>query len=209
MTRLLLAALVVPAVAAAHPAGFRHRHSWPAYREFERPPRDRVHFFLGGGVLVAPVLYQQAPDRRRPGRAGPGGGGALLGGVRVGPVLALEFGYAETVHETDEGAAPEIDQLLDLRSVDFTFKLHVPTRAVVEPFFLLGLGGAVLADQRETLATGGSVDAGAGLDVWVHPNLTLGARVRLRRTTLETAYGQGSDVALGVLAAGLDVTGHF
>ncbi len=205
---LLIALLAATRSAAAHQVDYAHVH--PA-EYYERPPRERVHAYLGGGALVAPVARQDLPRLAGDADATVGAGGTIFGGVRLGPVFAVEVDYVRTHHGTDEGGSPAEDRVLAIEAVDFALKLHVPTRALVEPYFQLALGGAVLGDAQGRLAEGGSFALGGGVDLWLHPSLTVGARALYRSAALHepdrSTRGDGAFVS--VVAVDLNFQVHF
>lgn len=203
MRRAGALALLCSAPALARPAPFPHAHPVDYY---DLPPRERLHGYIGAGAHAAPIVGSELPGDTGGPEATHGAGGSVFGGVRFGPVVAIEFGYTASYFGTNEQDRAARDQLLSLQSFDFGVKIHAPTGRLVEPYVQLSVGGAVLGDAFGNLAEGNAFAAGLGADFWLHPNLTVGARALYRAHLLsEPGPGvAGDDTFISFVGLGLD-----
>lgn len=146
--------------------------------------KGRPHFYLGvrGGGLFA---VDNSTDYRH-GYIDDGGGVGFLAGVRLGPMVSLEFNWMTTFHDSDF-LRPSADANLDslyLMSFTGTLGLHIPMRGPLDPYIFGSGGWAYLGadydspfDLDHVLAKGGMFNAGIGLDIWLGRWVTIGGRV--------------------------------
>jgi hypothetical protein len=155
-------------------------------------PRHRVHGYLGGQFMGL-VAASQATSYEQGYLSHFGGGVGFFAGVRLSPYVSLEANWTTTLH--DEAWGDRYAESVKLRFIyvmtgTVDVKLHLPGHAIAEPYFQLGAGVAVVGgsypdDPRyqslsSIFAKGAAVNAGAGLDLWVAPYLSLGGRVLYR-----------------------------
>jgi hypothetical protein len=149
--------------------------------------RHRLHGYIGGQVMGMGILHQQLDNA---GTVGPGGGVGLFGGVRLSPFVGLELNWTFTAHDEAWEAEPGVTVVdldaLQIQTLTGDFKLHIPTRGIVEPFFQAGIGFAFFGvtgdygDASYILSSGPAFNLGGGLDIWLGPWFTLGGRVLYR-----------------------------
>ncbi len=146
-----------------------------------------------------------------------GGGASIWGGVRVGPMVALELNYTGSLHNPT--TACEVGYYYDLCSANYLvldmlsadLKLHLPTRSNFDPFLQAGLlAGWVGREGFAPDAKGGGFDVGAGFDLWLNPWWTLGVRGLYRGMKLSDYAGDnGTGMFLSVITGEVGLAVHF
>ena len=184
----------------------------PRPRYYQQNPMYDVRGYIGFSGVGTGVISQSGGAEY----LGKGGGGfSLWGGVRFGPVLALELNYTGSFHNP----AFACDQfgdicasnylVLDMVSVDA--KLHIPTMTNFDPFFQGGLMLAWIGREGFTSdATGGGFDLGGGFDIWLNPWWTFGLR-GLYRGIKMSDYGTytGTNEFLSLFTGEVNIAIHF
>jgi hypothetical protein len=177
--------------------------------EREHNPYARRHVYLGAEGVASIIVNQTGPHQLLT----DGGGVNLFIGGRVHRAVALEFGWQPTFHSqpsdliTDSLGRPASHLTLSALTLDL--KLF-PLRRAIQPFVSFGPAFYVLHDWSiGYIASGPGWQAGAGIDFWLLPVLSLGMRVQYRGAQLFDYDGRGDATYLSMLNAGLNFTGHF
>ena len=168
--------------------------------------RHRIHGYAGGQVMAMPILFQGVEGI---GALGPGGGGGLFGGVRLGPMVALEVNWTMTVHDESysEGPYTLVTEIgaIHVQTVTADFKLHIPSRGPIEPYFQIGGGYAMMGFMEYEypsafFATGPTFEIGGGLDFWLSPFVSVGGHL-LYRGMYFSAAAHGINTSNGLVVA--------
>jgi hypothetical protein len=149
---------------------------------------------------------------------GKGGGGfSLWGGVRLGPVLALELNYTGSFHNPALACASGfyVDicdssyLVVDMLSVDA--KVHLPTHTIFDPYLQGGLMlGWIGREGFSSDSTGGGFDLGGGFDIWLSPWWTMGTRLLYRGLSLsDYASYTGTSEYVSMLTGEVNLAIHF
>ena len=184
-TKLVFSALVALGLLMAMPDD-----AFAQYYHAPRPRygfRHRPHTYFGGNLMG----FARAHDTNDPDMQylGHGAGGGLTLGFRMSPWLALEGNLSFAYHnERYNDGSTTLDALwMSMLSVDA--KVHIPTYGPIEPYLQAGIGYAYLGaiwpgsygDEYSDAFTSGPVfNLGGGADLWLGPNLTVGARMLYR-----------------------------
>lgn len=194
-----------------------------APRSAEARPYQGYGFLYGGSPSAQPYLGFSGVGTGVLSQAGgveymaSGGGGSIWGGLRFGPLLAIELGYTGSFH--NPAAACEAGSyyhvcsanylLLDMVSADA--KLHLPTQSNFDPYLQAGLVfGWVGREGFAPDAKGGGFDVGVGFDVWINPWWTVGVRGLYRGLRLsDHASDTGTGMFLSVVTAEVGLGVHF
>jgi hypothetical protein len=201
----LVAGVTVPVAAEASP---RHR-GYGFTRDSGSPAQVYVGFSgLGTGVVAQSggVEYMES-----------GGGGSIWGGLRLGPLVALELSYTGSLHNPAE--ACEIGRYYDLCSANYLVldmlsadvKLHFPTRTNIDPYLQGGLiYGWVGREGFAPDSKGAGFELGGGFDVWLNPWWTLGVRGLYRGLKLsDYEASSGTGMFLSVVTGEIGLGVHF
>jgi hypothetical protein len=146
-----------------------------------------------------------------------GGGIGIFGGVDIGRIVTLHFGYDASFHNPDtscDGNGNYVwctSSFLVLETVHADLKLRIPTRTRVMPFFQVGgLVAWIGRQDYPTDAVGGGFEVGGGIDFWLARHVTLGIHALYRGIRMGDYYTYtGSDTFLSLLNVGGDLTFHF
>src|SRR5689334_411790 len=187
----------------------RPRH----YGYAQNPMYDVRGYFGFSGVGTAVLGQSGGAELLNKG----GGGFSIWGGVRMGPVFALELDYTGSFHNpVDSCAADAFGALcssnflvIDMLSADA--KIHIPTRTNFDPFFQAGLMlGWIGREGFASDAAGGGFDLGGGFDVWLNPWWTFGLRGLYRGMKLgDTGTFTGTDEFLSLFTGEVNLSVHF
>jgi len=137
---------------------------------------DRPGVYIGG-AFVGNIILNQADSPGNAGFISHGGGGALFLGVRLAPMFALEFGYAQTVHNPEQDYWGNTLDYLALHALTADLKIIFPNHSNVRPYIQGGVGYYALTRQYSDAASGGGIQLGGGVDIWLNPWWSLGGRV--------------------------------
>jgi hypothetical protein len=174
---VVVALLALPRPAAAHYTGYPHRHVYgPGYGP-ERFNIDRPGVYLGLGGVGAIILNQANSDPADPDFISHGGGGQVFLGVRIAPMFALEFGYAQTGHNAVTDGYGNLVDYLALHALTADAKLIFPNRSNVRPYVQGGVGYYALTQGYGDPTSGGGFQLGGGVDIWLNPWWSLGGRI--------------------------------
>lgn len=219
-----LVALLAPAVvfAQSEPLSVEEQSYLEEEEEgdFEALERERTHGYLGirgeGLYLLSQDLRYSTPYLDH------GKGLGFMAGIRLGPVLALEWTWDILFHSA---AAPRIqgtDVQLDRVYTMFfggAVTLNLPTSSAVEPFIQAGGGWAYVgADfqpnpdgQTHVFTHGPTFLVGGGLNFWAGSVLTFGVRASYRGIYFRSPLyeGPGPTYADYIGAAMFDVSTAF
>lgn len=208
---LLTGLLLVGGAAAAHPTGYPHRHVRSYGYQQAEAPADEVRAHLGFSGFATAVLGQSGG----PELIAAGGGASVFGGLRLGPRLGLELGWTGSFHN----GSPVYEQsgyyigtsYLALNGITMDALLHLPSRSRVDPFLQAGAGYWFLGREGSGADwSGPGLDAGAGLDIWLSPFLTLGPRGLYRYARLAPNFTAEDRVThLSALTLELRLAAHF
>ena len=169
--------LSLPREAAAHYTGYPHRHVYgagvPGTAAFNI---DRPGVYLGA-ALVGNIIVSQIDSPGGNDFISHGGGGQLFLGVRLHPYFALEFGYAQTAHNPVEDPSGYNVSFLALHALTVDAKIIFPNRSNVRPYVQAGVGYYILTHEYQDAVSGGGIQLGGGIDIWLNPWWSLGGRV--------------------------------
>jgi hypothetical protein len=187
--------------------------------------RHRIHGFVGAEVVGMGIINQRLEYT---GHVGSGGGFGLYGGVRLGPFFSLEGNWTFTVHDESWGCpAGSLDcpggswtdiNALQVQTATVNAKVHIPTRGMLEPFFQGGVGWAFLGvtgNQWQSgylYKNGPTFNLGGGLDLWLGPFFTLGAKLLyegLYFTSSETGLAKTEANFVSAIRFDLNLGIHF
>jgi hypothetical protein len=168
------ALLSLPRDAFAHDTGYPHRHVYAAGAPALN--LDRTGVYLGAG-LVGNIVVSQIDSPGGNDFISHGGGGQLFLGVRLHRYFALEFGYAQTAHNPVEDPSGYTVSFLALHALTADAKFIFPNRSNVRPYVQVGVGYYILTHEYEDATSGGGIQLGVGIDIWLNPWWTLGGRV--------------------------------
>lgn len=205
---LLALTLLAAAPAAAEPGGGYLAGVTDIHPQDQR---HRLHMYVGGELLGFVTALQHTGYEQ--GYLGHFGGGmGAFAGVRLGRWISLEANWTVTLHDDGWGRRYEDQGVLlnPIYAMAFTAdaKLHVSSWGPVEPFIQGGLGLALMgafgeARQGSVFSKGLAFNLGAGLDVWVHPLLSLGGRMLFRGMALGQAELSVDGIRARNLVSGL------
>lgn len=208
---------------------YRYRRYYRRYRAYPRPrrlyrnlspyhPKSTPYVGIGGGFLsfVKPTggfeHLQPVADA-----------GAFFG-WNFGGLFALELGLGNTFYRPDQAALGNVSRVgLVAVTLDTKVRLVRPSpRSYAVPFLQAGLGVYTLAGgfpdgcgscKTKTMAHGGGIQAGGGVDFYLSRYAILGARVLYRHlmmSELKAAdgrlFGTGKLTRLHGVSAGLTLT---
>lgn len=146
----------------------------------ERPRRrhwletiDRPGVYIGG-ALVGAFITDQSGTIADVDFIDDGVGGQAILGFRLAPMLALELGYASTVH--DEADWSGVDHIA-IHQATADLKIIFPSRSPVRPFIQGGGGYYGMHTGEDRWVHGGGFQIGGGVDFWLDRYWTLGLRV--------------------------------
>ena len=96
---------------------------------------------------------------------------------RLHPYFALEFGYAQTAHNPVEDPSGYNVSFLALHALTVDAKIIFPNRSNVRPYVQAGVGYYILTHEYQDAVSGGGIQLGGGIDIWLNPWWSLGGRV--------------------------------
>jgi hypothetical protein len=138
---------------------------------------DRPGVYIGAAAVGAIILNQANTDSSASDFITHGGGGQIWLGVKVHPMFALEFGYAQTAHNTYTDYWGNVVDYLALHALTADAKLIFPNRYNVRPYVQAGIGYYALTQGYNDATSGGGFQLGGGLDIYLNPWWSLGGRV--------------------------------
>jgi len=155
--------------------------------------KHRPHFYLNAELTGLLVLGQQLEDM---GTLYHGAGFGLGLGVRTGRFVSIEGNWTFTAHD-EIWNDPETGQTRvsidshQIQTVTLDLKFHIPTWGRVEPFFQVGGGWAFFGltgwgplneemGHPYLYASGPTVSAGGGGEIWFGPHFSMGAKLLYR-----------------------------
>lgn len=207
---VLALALALPRAAAAHDTGYPHRH---VYGPAGAPPTPRLnidrHDVYLGGALVGNIIVSQVDTPTAGGFISHGGGAQVFLGVRLARMIALEFGYAQTIHNPVEDPSGLTVSYLALHALTADLKLIFPNRSNVRPYLQAGLGYYFMTKEYRDAVSGGGVQAGVGVDIWLNPWWSLGGRVLYHGVKFADLFSAGHTTNPYLSTAALDVNLQF
>ena len=147
--------------------------------------RHRPHLYVGGQLMGFAVANQAGTEY-----LGPGGGGGLFGGFRFSPYFGIEGNWTVTYHDEQfaDGTTIDIDAFY-VMTFTADAKIFIPTFGPLEPYFQAGVGFAYTGatygsgyygDEASIWASGPTFNVGGGVDFYVGPNISIGARLLYR-----------------------------
>jgi hypothetical protein len=211
MRRILASLLVCGTVALA---------ASPAYAQYYGRPRPVMGYganptlmprgYIGFSGLGSAVLNQNGGAELLDN----GGGVSIWGGIRFGPIFALEADWMASFHNPAGACDPAICTVnyLVLETFDINAKIHFPTNTNFDPFVQGGAGFAWIGREGFAAdAKGGGIDLGGGFDLWLNYWWTFGVRGLYRGVSMSD-YATATDtgrtfVSLFTLEANL--AAHF
>jgi len=202
-----LLAMAPPRTAAAHDTGYPHRHVYgPGATGPQQPGLDidRREVYLGGG-LVGNIIVSQVDTPTSGGFISHGGGAQLFLGVRLARMFAVEFAYAQTIHNPVEDPAGLTVSYLALHALTADLKIIFPNRTNVRPYAQVGAGYYIMTKEYRDAVSGGGIQAGAGVDIWLNPWWSLGGRVLYHGVKFADVFGGGHSSNPYLSTASLDV----
>jgi hypothetical protein len=137
---------------------------------------DRPGVYLGG-ALVGNIVLSQVDSPGGNDFISHGGGGQLFLGIRLHPYFALEFAYAQTAHNPVQDYWGNTIDYLALHALTADGKIIFPNRSNVRPYIQVGLGYYILTQNYNDAVSGGGLQLGGGVDIWLNPWWSLGGRV--------------------------------
>jgi hypothetical protein len=207
-----VAMLALPRAAAAHYTGYPHRHVYGAGVAGTASYNiDRPGVYLGGG-LVGNIIINQASSPGGYDFISHGGGGQLFLGVRIAPYVALEFGYAQTVHNPVSTAYGDFVSYLALHALTADVKIIFPNASNVRPYLQGGVGYYILTQDYKDPASGGGIQLGGGVDIWLNPWWSLGGRVLyhgIKFSAVDTTNNGKASPFLSTASLDLNLQVHF
>jgi hypothetical protein len=202
----------VPRAALAHDTGYPHRHVYAAGPTVAPTLSiDRPGVYLGAG-LVGNIVVSQVDTPTADGFISHGGGAQVFLGVRVHPYIGLEFAYAETIHNPVEDASGFRVSYLALHALTADIKLILPNRSNVRPYLQAGVGYYIFTREYQEAVSGGGIQAGVGVDIWLSPWWSLGSRVLyhgIKFDNVSQAGGPSSKPFLSTASLDLNLQFHF
>jgi hypothetical protein len=209
----LVLTLLAPATADASRRARRHYYyAYESPPPWIAPPRFVGGFigFTGFGTIALDQTGGVEYLRH-------GGGFGIFGGVHLGRVVSLHFGFDASFHNPVSscvGRGPYVwcdANFLILETVHADLKLRIPTRTRVVPYFQVG--GLVAWIGRQDYpadAVGGGFEIGGGIDFWLARHVSFGVHALYRGIKMgDYETYTGSDTFLSVLNVGGDFTFHF
>lgn len=142
-----------------------------------------------------------------------GGGVSIWGGVRFGPIFALELDWMGSFHNPAGACDPAVCVVnyLVLSTLNVDAKIHFPTNTNFDPFVQGGAGFAWIG--REGLAAdakGGGIDLGGGFDLWLNYWWTFGIRGLYRGVSMsDYATVTGDRTFLSLFTLEVNLAAHF
>ena len=177
---------------------------------------DRPGVYLGLGLQGAIILNQANTDSNDPNFISHGGGGRVFLGVRIVPMFALEFSYAQTGHTPVSYGGYDYVDYLTLHALTADAKLIFPNRYNVRPYLIAGLGYYALTQGYADATSGGGFQLGGGLDIWLNPWWSFGGRLLyhgVKFSEIGGAYYDTTNVAnkpfLSYMSVEFNVQLHF
>jgi hypothetical protein len=214
---VVVALLALPQAASAHYTGFPHRHVY-GYGPGQQPGMptfniDRPGVYLGGALVGALIVNQANTDSTDPNFIDHGGGGQLFLGVRIAPMFALEFGYAQTAHNTVADSYGNVVDYLALHALTLDAKIIFPNRSNVRPYIQGGVGYYALTQGYADATSGGGFQLGGGVDIWLNPWWSLGGRAIYHGVKFSNIGGSyevaGNKPFLSYVSLDFNVQVHF
>jgi opacity protein-like surface antigen len=186
----------------------------PQYGERPAHPAYAVRGYVGLAGVGTGVLGQSGGAEYIGTR---GGGFSLYGGVRLGPMFALELNYTGSFHNPqstcsgDGSLAYCSASYLGLHMLSVDARVYFPTWTRFDPYVQGGLMGAWVGRQGFAPdAKGGGFDLGGGVDFWLGNNWTLGARGLWRGVKLsDYATYTGTDEFVNIATFEVSLAAHF
>jgi hypothetical protein len=207
----LVVCAAIGAAGAAHAQGYYRPR--PQY-SYNLNPMNGIRGYIGFAGLGTGVLAQSGGAELLDN----GGGVSIYGGLRFGPIFALELNWTGSFHNPALGCVGDVNVayctsnylVLDLLSVDA--KIHLPTGTNFDPYFQGGLAAAWIGREGFAAdAKGGGIDLGGGFDLWLNPWWTFGVRGLYRGVSMDdfaTVTDQGRTF-LSLFTLELNLAAHF
>jgi hypothetical protein len=211
---VLLLALLAPATAEAQR---RHRRRY-YYTEYSTPPPwIAPPRFIGGFIGFTGFGTIALDQTGGVEYLRHGGGIGVFGGIHIGRIVDLHFGFDASFHNPDSscvGRGPYLwcdTNFLILETLHADLKLRIPTHSRVVPFFQVGgLLAWIGRQDYPTDAVGGGFEIGGGLDIWLARPVSLGIHALYRGIKMgDYDTYTGSDTFLSLLNVGGDLTFHI
>jgi hypothetical protein len=209
----LLLTLLAPSTAEAR----RPRRRYVYYTYATPPPWIAPPRFVGGfvgfgGFGTLALAQSGGVEYLRH-----GGGLAVFGGVHLGRIVDLHFGFDASFHNPASdcvGRGPYVwcdTNFLILETLHADLKLRIPTHSRVVPYFQVGGVLAWIGRQDyPTDAVGGGFEIGGGIDFWLARPVTFGIHALYRGLAMgDYDTRTGTDTFLSLLQLGGDFTFHF
>jgi hypothetical protein len=211
---LVLLTLLAPATAEASRRSRRryYYYTYGAPPPWVTPPRFIGGFIGFGGFGTIALAQSGGVEYLRH-----GGGIAVFGGIDIGRIAALHFGFDASFHNPSSdcvGRGPYVwcdTSFLILETLHADLKLRIPTRTRVMPYFQVGPLLAWIGRQDyPTDAVGGGFEVGGGIDFWLARPVTFGIQALYRGIAMgDYDTRTGTDTFLSLLHVGGDFTFHF
>jgi hypothetical protein len=212
LSLLLLLTVLAPAPAEARRPRRRYYYTYASPPPWIAPPHFLGGFFGVGGFGTVVLDQHGGVEYLRH-----GGGLAIFGGLHLGRIVDLHFGFDASFHNPWSGCSgngPYVwcdTNFLLLETVHADLKLRIPTRTRVVPYFQVGALIAWVGRQDYPAdAVGGGFEIGGGLDIWLARPVSFGLHALYRGIKLgDYDTYTGSDTFLSLLNVGGDFTFHF
>jgi hypothetical protein len=206
---LLITALSMSAVLGASSEARAQRRVYVA-------PRGRVGvaifppgLYAGAGLTATKILSQSGGAEL----LDDGAGLTLYAGMRLNPRLALEAGWAGTLHnpeQVDTGFGTDVDYLV-LNALTGDAKIYFPRPGGrVTPYAQAGIGLYLLdSDYFGAQALGSGFQLGGGFDFELGPFADFGLRALFRGISMGPPESTRDDTFISALSAEANITLHF
>ena len=192
----------------------------PAYAQYYGRPRMGVGVnptlmprgYIGFSGLGTAILNQSGGAEL----IDNGGGVSLWGGIRFGPIFALELDWMGSFHNPAQSFCDAFGctgfNYLVLETLNVDAKIHFPTNTNFDPFVQGGAGFAWIGREGFTAdAKGGGIDLGGGFDLWLNYWWTFGIRGLYRGVSMSdygTATASGRTF-VSMLTVDFSLAAHF
>ncbi len=176
------------------------------------PAAAREGFYAGGFFSVSSISGSSGDsfDQAYFDSLGSGLGGGLRLGAGFNEYVSLEGSYSVSYHDTDFLGLSNL-QRQKLTGKAIALKVNFPLKeSNVEPYFFAGVGAYEIGDSGGTYYKGSGKEFGAGLDLYVSPEVSLNAGLTF--TSITFTKGQfhlNHDVDANVTALDIGVAFHF
>ena len=165
-----------------HPSPYPHYHRPRYYRPQRRFGDARTSFYFGIGG-VGHFFLESEQDLTKVYRGG--GGFNLMLGARLNRFLAFELSYMASFQQTRDNTAPSTKSSTirngSVQAASLDAKVFfIPGSTRIEPFFQVGVGAYLLAEDFQEELAGFGFDIGVGVDIRLTRSIALGARFLYR-----------------------------